>query len=77
MPQADIDNFRRAAGLSATKLTYVLHQLRRTARVRPESARKGDLDEADLDIEWSGGIAKNATVDYIYASAADQTPGGV
>ena len=28
---------------------------------------RGDLDEADLDIEWAGGIAKSATVVFVYA----------
>jgi subtilase family serine protease len=31
----------------------------------------GDIGEADLDVEWSGGIAQNATVDFVYASADD------
>jgi subtilase family serine protease len=31
----------------------------------------GDVGEADLDVEWSGGIATNATVDFVYASAND------
>jgi len=26
----------------------------------------GDEVEADLDVEWSGAIAKNATVVYVY-----------
>ena len=33
----------------------------------------GDLGEADLDIEWAGGIAKNATVDFVYAPYSDVT----
>ncbi len=35
----------------------------------PQSA--GDLGEADLDIEWAGGIAKDATVVYVYAPYQD------
>ena len=26
------------------------------------------LPEADLDLEWSGGVAKNATILYVYAN---------
>ncbi len=28
---------------------------------------KGDIDEANLDIEWSGAVARNATIVYVYA----------
>jgi len=28
----------------------------------------GDLGEADLDIEWSGAVARNATIIYVYSS---------
>ena len=27
----------------------------------------GDLDEADLDIEWAGAVARNATIVYVYS----------
>ena len=74
VPQADIDNFRSASGLSATKLTpYCISSADCTDTAGISTT--GDLGEADLDIEWAGGIAKNATVDYIYASAADATLG--
>ncbi|PSH03830.1 MAG: hypothetical protein CXZ00_09595 [Acidobacteria bacterium] len=72
-PQSDIDNFRSAAGLPATKLTYYCIS---AADCTDEAGIKsGDWAEADLDIEWAGGIARNATVDYIYASGADQNLG--
>jgi hypothetical protein len=74
VPQADIDHFRSASGLSATKLTpYCISTANCTGAAGTSTT--GDLGEADLDIEWAGGIAKNATVDYIYASAADTTLG--
>jgi subtilase family serine protease len=72
-PQADIDSFRTAAGLPATKLTYACisaADCTDAAGVNP-----GDLAEADLDIEWTGGIASNATVDYIYAAGDDPSLG--
>ena len=76
VPQADIDNFRSASGLSATKLTlYCISSVDCTDTAGISTT--GDLGEADLDIEWAGGIAKNATVDYIYASAADADPGSL
>lgn len=75
--KSDITNFRTAAGLSTT-ITYL-----NTKCIDPTTAHctsassystAGDLGEADLDIEWSGGIAKNATVDYIYAPYEDACP---
>jgi subtilase family serine protease len=68
-PQADIDDFRAAAGLSATKLNMVCISTADCTDVAGESV--GDVGEADLDVEWSGGIANNATVDFVYAAADD------
>jgi subtilase family serine protease len=68
-PQSDIDNFRAASGLSSSTLTYYCMSTAHCSDAAGTAS--GDLSEADLDIEWAGGIAKNATVDYIYVSAAD------
>jgi subtilase family serine protease len=68
-PQEDIDDFRAAAGLSATKLNMVCISTADCTDVAGESV--GDIGEADLDVEWSGGIAPNATVDFVYAAADD------
>ena len=64
-PQEDIDDFRAAAGLSATKLNMVCISTADCTALAGESV--GDIGEADLDVEWSGGIAKDATVDFVYA----------
>ena len=68
-PQEDIDDFRAAAGLSATKLNMVCISTADCTDVAGESV--GDIGEADLDVEWSGGIAQDATVDFVYAAADD------
>ena len=73
-PLSDITNFRNASGLSAAKVNYACidpttANCTGTYATAPASA--GDLDEADLDIEWAGGIAKNATVDFVYAPYSD------
>jgi len=68
-PQEDIDDFRTAAGLSATKLNMVCISTADCTDVAGESV--GDIGEADLDVEWSGGIAQDATVDFVYAAADD------
>ncbi len=73
-PKSDIDNFRAAAGLSATKLNMVCMN---TAYACTGTASESinDIVEADLDVEWAGGIAKDATVDFLYASYADPNDG--
>jgi hypothetical protein len=58
---SDLDNFRSAAGLTPKEPTQVLVPLSGTSVVS-----SGDLVEADLDLEWSNGVAKNATVIYVY-----------
>jgi subtilase family serine protease len=81
-PQEDIDHFRSASGLGVTNLTYVCIDPAPTTAtctgptaISPHAAF-GDLSEADLDIEWAGGIARDATVDFIYAPFSDtQLPG--
>jgi len=58
---ADIDAFRSAAGLPATNLQLVA--------VNGTGFSAGDEVEADLDVEWSGGVAKNATILYVYTGS--------
>jgi hypothetical protein len=71
-PQVDIDNFRQAAGLTATKLTYVcIDPVTSNCTGASAISTEGDLGEADLDIEWSGGIARNAMVHFVYAPYSD------
>jgi subtilase family serine protease len=60
---ADIDAFRSAAGLPATNLRLVLLPNGGTG------FKTGDELEADLDIEWSGGVAKNAAILYVYVGS--------
>ncbi len=68
-PQSDIDIFRAGALLSPTKLTMVCMSSADCTDLAGESI--ADIIEANLDVEWAGGIAKDATVDYVYASASD------
>jgi hypothetical protein len=77
IPEQDITNFRAAAGLSAPLLNMVCISSSSLcgAAAAPKNEDVDDVGEADLDVEWSGGIAKNATVDFIYAAADDQTLG--
>jgi len=56
----DLNNFRNAAGLPASTVTMTL--------AGGTAARcSGDEGESDLDLEWSGGVAKGATIIFVYA----------
>ncbi len=62
----DITAFRSAAGLPASNPVVVLI---------PDSPDPGvssdDLTEADLDLEWAGGIAPDATIIYVNSGTAN------
>lgn len=70
---SDMTAFRSASGMSAPNVNYVciypsVASPDTTSCTSSEAiSTQGDLGEADLDIQWAGGIAKNATVDYLYA----------
>lgn len=68
---SDIDAFRSAAGLPATTSTnFKLMQVPGTGTA---TACTGDQTETDLDLEWSEGVAKNATIKFIYAGNGSGT----
>jgi uncharacterized protein (TIGR03437 family) len=58
----DIATFRSASGLPPIKLQQILV---------PGTTDPGHVsdweEEADLDLEWSGAVARNATIVYVYA----------
>ncbi len=56
----DLNNFRSAAGLTASTVTMTLMEGTATRCA-------GDEGESDLDLEWSGGVAKNASIIFVYA----------
>jgi subtilase family serine protease len=82
---ADLDDFRNYFGLarftctdnsndiitacSATNFKYVL------VNSDPGTPSTNDLAEADIDIEWSGAVARNAQI--IYVNAPDPNGNGV
>ena len=59
---SDVDAFRAAAGLPATNLQLVSVD-------GTTGFSSGDEVEADLDVEWSGGVAKNAAILYVYVGS--------
>jgi subtilase family serine protease len=58
---ADITDFRGASGLPANAPTVVTVPGTTPSSVAVGAAA-GDLDETDLDLEWSGGVASGANV---------------
>jgi len=58
----DVANFRSAAGLAANVPTLLLEPGTGTS-----TRCSGDEGESDLDVEWSGGVAKNASITLVYA----------
>ncbi|MGO9008928.1 MAG: protease pro-enzyme activation domain-containing protein [Bryobacteraceae bacterium] len=62
----DIANFRAAFGLGTANLTSVL--VPGTLGGGNPGIVPGDETESDLDIEWSGGVAKNAMIMFVYAA---------
>ena len=77
IPHPDIDAFpRTAAGLRRNATEYGLYQYYKLYRHCGRESLN-DLPEADVDVEWAGGIAKNATVDFIYASGSDPNLGAI
>ncbi len=66
----DIDTFRSLSGLPPIKLSTVLVPGSPTLGVVTS-----DIGEANLDVQWSGAVARNATIIYVY-EAAPPTSGG-
>jgi subtilase family serine protease len=65
---SDITNFQTAAGLPSKLPTILLEPGTGTSTVYASS---GDEIESDLDIEYSGAIAKGAVVYFVYTGSAN------
>jgi len=59
---ADIRSFRKRFNLPANDPQFVLFG-------NDPGVNAGDVDEADLDLEWSGATAPNATIIYVYSTS--------
>jgi len=60
---SDIQTFRSNYGLPANNPQLLL-----VPGAQDPGVSQDDLPEADLDIEWSGGVAKNAKVIFVYST---------
>lgn len=65
---SDVDNFRSIFGLPATKLNHIYADGQNPGLASSEV-------EAILDVEWSGAVAKNATIDLVVANDTATTDG--
>jgi Pro-kumamolisin, activation domain/HlyD family secretion protein len=57
----DVANFRSAAALPPDAPTFTLVPNSGTSE-----AYSNDEEESDLDVEWSGAVAKNASINFVY-----------
>ncbi len=66
----DVDDFRSMFGLPAAKVN-VIHN-------GPDPgilSSTGDETESDLDVEWSGAVAKDATIDFVVSESTEASQG--
>jgi hypothetical protein len=67
---ADVDSFRSFFGLPPKHLNIINNG------PDPGLVTAGNIEsEADLDVEWSGAVAKNATVDLVVSGSTETTNG--
>ena len=64
LPDPDVAQFRTAAGLPAINLKL---QSAIPANGTDPGVSEGDIDEAHLDVEWSGAAAPGATILFVYS----------
>lgn len=66
----DVRTFRSLMGLPAKDPQVIL------AGANPGVQKSGDESEAVLDVEWSGAVARNATIDLVIAASTKTSFGG-
>ncbi len=65
----DVHDFRSMFGLPVNDPTVILNG------PDPGILTNGEETEADLDVEWSGGIAKGATIDFVVSEGTETSAG--
>ncbi len=60
---SDLTTFRTKFNLPAMDLQQVL-----VPGSRNPGVRSGDIDEANLDLQWAGAVARKATIVYVYST---------
>ena len=63
----DVRDFRSMFGLPANDPQIIVNG--------PDPGINGDEEEADLDVEWTGAVAKGATIDFVVSESTESTAG--
>ena len=63
----DVTDFRTLFGLPTNNPTIILNG--------PDPGIQGDESEADIDVQWSGAVAPNATIDFVVSQGTETTAG--
>lgn len=64
---SDVEAFRSMFGLPANDPVFVANG--------PDPGIQGDESEADIDVQWSGAVAKGATIDFVISASTETTSG--
>ncbi|HEY4902071.1 MAG TPA: Ig-like domain repeat protein [Candidatus Sulfotelmatobacter sp.] len=64
---SDVQAFRSFFGLPANNPVFVLNG--------PDPGIQADESEADIDVQWSGAVAKGATIDFVISQSTETTSG--
>ena len=68
---ADVTNFRSIFGLPAKAPVVIIADHGTNPGLQPN----GDEIESDLDVQWAGAVAKNATIDFVIAANTNAARG--
>ena len=63
----DVRDFRNLFGLPANDPQIILNG--------PDPGINGDESEADIDVQWSGAVARNATIQFVTSASTETTDG--
>jgi subtilase family serine protease len=63
----DVATFRSSFGLPVNNPTVTLNG--------PDPGIQGDEPEANIDVQWSGAVAPNATINFVVSQSTETTPG--
>ena len=66
---ADVQGFRSMFGLPANNPQIIVNG------ANPGIFSSGEEVEADLDVEWAGAVAKNATIDFVVSASTNSSDG--
>jgi uncharacterized membrane protein len=69
IPLSDVETFRKTFGLPANDPSVIVNG------ANPGITSEDELDEAELDAQWSGAVAPQAMVDFVVSASTKTTDG--